>query len=224
MPKFTWSYSSLSLFQQCPRKYYRLKVVKDVKDKETEALLYGKEVHKAAEEYVRDGKPIPPQFSYIQKFLDPLKEIPGTKLCEYEMGLTQSLDPCGFKAPEVWWRGIADLLIINGDKARLVDYKTGKSSQYADVKQLELLSLAVFKHFPEVQSIKAGLIFMVAEDLVRAEYALSQQHDIWAKWLPELSRLEKSYEVDVWNAKPNFSCKKFCPVTDCEHNGKGEWR
>jgi RecB family exonuclease len=224
MSKFTWSYSSLSLFQQCPRKYYRLKVVKDVKDKETEALLYGKEVHKAAEEYVRDGKPIPPQFSYIQKFLDPLKEIPGTKLCEYEMGLTEKLEPCGFKAPEVWWRGIADLLIINGDKARLVDYKTGKSSQYADVKQLELLSLAVFKHFPEVQSIKAGLIFMVAEDLVRAEYALSQQHDIWAKWLPELSRLEKSYEVDVWNAKPNFSCKKFCPVTDCEHNGKGEWR
>jgi PD-(D/E)XK nuclease superfamily len=224
MSKFTWSYSSLSLFQQCPRKYYRLKVVKDVKDKETEALLYGKKVHKAAEEYVRDGKPIPPQFSYIQKFLDPLKEIPGTKLCEYEMGLTEKLEPCGFKAPEVWWRGIADLLIINGDKARLVDYKTGKSSQYADVKQLELLSFAVFKHFPEVQSIKAGLIFMVAEDLVRAEYALSQQHDIWAKWLPELSRLEKSYEVDVWNAKPNFSCKKFCPVTDCEHNGKGEWR
>ncbi len=224
MSKFTWSYSSLSLFQQCPRKYYRLKVVKDVKDKETEALLYGKEVHKAAEEYVRDGKPIPPQFSYIQKFLDPLKEIPGTKLCEYEMGLTEKLEPCGFKAPEVWWRGIADLLIINGDKARLVDYKTGKSSQYADVKQLELLSLAVFKHFPEVQSIKAGLIFMVAEDLVRAEYALNQQQDIWAKWLPELSRLEKSYEVDVWNAKPNFSCKKFCPVTDCEHNGKGEWR
>lgn len=224
MSKFTWSYSSLSLFQQCPRKYYRLKVVKDVKDKETEALLYGKEVHKAAEEYVRDGKSIPPQFSYVQKFLDPLKEIPGTKLCEYEMGLTEKLEPCGFKAPEVWWRGIADLLIINGDKARLVDYKTGKSSQYADVKQLELLSLAVFKHFPEVQSIKAGLIFMVAEDLVKAEYALSQQHDIWAKWLPELSRLEKSYEVDVWNAKPNFSCKKFCPVTDCEHNGKGEWR
>lgn len=224
MPNFTWSYSSLSLFQQCPRKYHRLRVVKDIKEGTTEALTYGKEAHKAAEEYVRDGKPIPPQFSYMQKYLDPLIALPGEKLCEYEMGLTYELKPCGFKAPDVWWRGIADLLIIDGPKARLIDYKTGKSSQYADVKQLELLSLATFKHFPEVQSIKAGLIFIVAEDLVKAEYAFDQQHDIWAKWLPELSRLEKSYEVDVWNAKPNFTCKKFCPVTDCEHNGKGEWR
>lgn len=90
MSKFTWSYSSLSLFQQCPRKYYRLKVVKDVKDKETEALLYGKEVHKAAEEYVRDGKPIPPQFSYIQKFLDPLKEIPEQSSASMRWGLRRS--------------------------------------------------------------------------------------------------------------------------------------
>jgi hypothetical protein len=89
---------------------------------------------------------------------------------------------------------------------------------------LELLSLATFKHFPEVKKIKAGLVFFVAQDLVKAEYVDTQLHDIWAKWAPELLRLEKSYEVDVWNAKPNFTCRKFCPVTDCEHNGKGEWR
>lgn len=224
MPNFTWSYSALSLYQQCPRKYHRLKVVKDIKDKETHALIYGKEVHKAAEDYVRDGTPIPPQYAYIQQYVDPLKNLPGQKLCEYEMGLTRELEPCGFKDEGVWWRGIADLLIIDGEKATLIDYKTGKSSAYADVKQLELLSLATFKHFPEVKKIKAGLVFFVAQDLVKAEYVDTQLHDIWAKWAPELLRLEKSYEVDVWNAKPNFTCRKFCPVTDCEHNGKGEWR
>jgi len=30
-----------------PRKYYRLRVVKDIKESETEALIYGKEVHKS---------------------------------------------------------------------------------------------------------------------------------------------------------------------------------
>lgn len=224
MPNFTWSYSSLSLFQQCPRKYHRLKVVKDIKDKETEALIYGKEVHRVAEEYIRDGTPIPAKHNYIQKYLDPLKALPGEKLCEYQMGLTKELNPCGFMDKEVWWRGIADLLVINGEKATLVDYKTGKSSKYADIKQLELLSLATFKHFPEVKSVKAGLVFFVAEDLVKAEFVDAQLHDIWAKWAPELLRLEKSYEVDVWNAKPNFTCRNYCPVKDCEHNGKGEWR
>ena len=224
MPKFTWSYSSLSLFQQCPRKYHRLRVVKNIKEGETEALIYGKEVHKAAEDYVRDGTPIPAKFEYIKPYVDPLKDLPGEKLCEYQMGLTEALEPCGFFDKDVWWRGVADLLVVDGDKAHLIDYKTGKSSQYADVKQLELLALATFKHFPSITKIKAGLIFFVAQDLVKADFVDAQQEPLWAKWLPELSRLERSYEVDVWNPKPNFTCKKFCPVKDCEHNGKGEWR
>ena len=32
MTDYTWSYSALSTFQQCPRKYYRIKVAKDIKE------------------------------------------------------------------------------------------------------------------------------------------------------------------------------------------------
>jgi hypothetical protein len=41
------------------------------------------------------------------------------------MGLTQALEPCAFDAPDVWCRGVADLLIVNEEKgsARVVDYK-----------------------------------------------------------------------------------------------------
>ena len=56
------------------------------------------------------------------------------------MGITRDLRPCGFGARDVWWRGIVDLAIIDKErgKAFVVDYKTGKSSQYADKDQLEL--------------------------------------------------------------------------------------
>ena len=226
MPNFTWSYSSVSLYQQCPRKYHRLRVVKDIKEGVTGAIIYGKEVHKAAEEYVRDGKPIPPKYSYIQQYVDPLIQIPGTKMCEYRMGLNENLEACGFFDKNVWWRGVADLLILNEEnkKAHVIDYKTGKSAKYADTKQLELLSLATFKHFPYTEKIKSGLVFVVSQELVKADYDKQQEKTLWAKWLPELSRLERSYEVDVWNPKPNFTCRKHCPVLDCEHNGKGEYR
>ena len=145
-------------------------------------------------------------------------------MCEYEMGLTKDFQPCGFRDENVWFRGIADLLIIDGDQAKLIDYKTGKKSQYADTKQLELLALLVFKHFPYVQSIRAGLVFVVAEDLVKAEFNADVQEGAWQRWLPEIQRLEKAMETEVWNARPNFTCRKFCPVVDCEHNGKGEFR
>lgn len=226
MTNYTWSYSSISLFQQCPRKYYRLRVVKDIVEPPTPHLDYGKEVHKAAEDYVCGGIPIPEKYGYIKPHLDVLLQIPGKRYCEYEMGLTKEFEPCKFRDPNVWVRGIADLLVIDEEKesARIIDYKTGKSSQYADTKQLELLALLVFKHFPFVKTIKAGLMFVVAEDLIRANYEAKAQNEVWQKWLPEIQRLEKAFDTEVWNAKPNFTCRKFCPVVDCEHNGKGEWR
>jgi RecB family exonuclease len=222
--KYTWSYSSISLFQQCPRKYYRLRVKKDIVEPHQAHLDYGKEVHKAAEDYVCHDKSLDPRYIFIKPALDALKSLSGEKHCEYEMGLTKNFDPCGFRDPDVWFRGIADLLILDGEHAHIIDYKTGKSSQYADTKQLELLALLTFKHFPQIKTIKAGLVFVVAEDLVRASYFTDAQQEAWAKWLPEIQRLEQALNTDVWNARPNFTCRKFCPVQDCEHNGKGIYR
>ena len=59
-----WSFSSLKTFQQCPRKYYHTKILKDVREPDTVATLYGKSAHTVAEEYIRDGAPIPAQFEY----------------------------------------------------------------------------------------------------------------------------------------------------------------
>jgi hypothetical protein len=216
--KYTWSYSSLDLFKQCPQKYYRLRVLKDVKDPPAEHLNYGLAVHKAAEDYIGKGVPIPEKYVAILKTpLDRLNAMEGEKHCELRLGLTQGLEPCGFFAPDVWWRGVADLIIINNDSAYVVDYKTGKSSKYADTKQLELLSLAVFKHFPQVKKIKGGLLFVVANDLIKANYEQDKAGVYWTKWLEDTGRLEAAITNDVWNAKPNFTCKGWCPVVDCPH-------
>ena len=167
----TWSYSNLSLYQQCPKKYYHLRVAKDVKEAPSEALSFGNEIHKIAQEYIDSGKPIPGKYvDVMQAPLDKLKAMDGQKLCENKLGLTADLKPCGFFDKNVWWRGIADLIVLQDDKAFTVDYKTGKSSKYADLKQLEVLSLAIFKHFPHVKKVKAGLMFLFAEDFVKADY------------------------------------------------------
>jgi hypothetical protein len=220
----TWSYSSIGLFDQCPKKYYHLRVIKDVVEPETEHLTYGKMVHEAAEKYIRDGEQVPEKFSFITPVLDVLKDIPGRKLCEHKLGLTEDLEPCGFFDKNVWFRGVVDLLIIQDDLAHIVDYKTGKSAQYADTKQLELMALAVFKHFPLVERVKAGLAFLVSEDFVKANFTKYEAPERWLTWIQQTDKLTAAYDNDVWNAKPNFTCRKFCPVKDCEHNGKGNYR
>jgi hypothetical protein len=207
----------LDLFKQCPQKYYRLRIAKDVKDPPTEHLTYGLAVHKAAEDYIGKGVPVPEKYSYMVPTLDKLKAMSGEKHCEMRLGLTKNLDPCGFFDKAVWWRGVADLIILDGDKAKVFDYKTGKSAKYADTQQLEILSLAVFKHFPQVKKVKAGLLFVVANDLIKANYEQDKAGVYWTKWLEDTNRLEASIVNDVWNKKPNFTCRGWCPVTDCEH-------
>jgi CRISPR/Cas system-associated exonuclease Cas4 (RecB family) len=217
-----WSYSSIKLFEQCPRKYYHLKIVKDVVEPETEALLYGSRFHEAAEKYVRDDEPLPLYFMFVKQTLDNLKQISGERLCEYEMGITKDLEPCEFNAPDVWYRGIADLLIIDREKgeARVIDYKTGKSAKYADPEQLELMSLCVFKHFPEIRRVKAGLLFVIANALVKSQYNAEQQEFLWTKWSDRNKRLAFASESDTWNPKPSGLCRKHCAVLTCSHNGR----
>lgn len=218
----TWSFSRIKAFEQCPKKFYHLKVSKDYVEPETDAMTYGTEFHEAAEFYVRDGTPLPEHFMFAKDGLDALIRLDGDKLCEYEMGLTESLEPCGFKGEGVWFRGIADLLVLNREKKRafVVDYKTGRSAKYADKGQLELMALCVFKHFPEIEEVRAGLMFVVSNEFVKDSYHRKDEHKMWRKWLSDYANMEKAYERDVWNAKPSGLCRKHCIVTECPHNGR----
>lgn len=226
MPKvLPWSYSSLTLFDQCPKKYCHLKILRDVEEPESEAIIYGKEVHLAAEEYIRDGKPIPEKYGYVVPMLEKLNKIKGDKYCEYKMGVKKN--PMGysitnFSDPHAWYRGIADLLIVDkeGREARVIDYKTGKSAQYADTKQLKLLAAATFVHFPYVKKIKAGLLFVVAKDFITEEYQVENVKEYFEPFVPIVEQLQVAVESDTWNPKRNFTCKNWCPVLSCAHNGR----
>jgi len=215
-----WSFSSLKTFEQCPKKYYHIKVAKDIVDVPHEAALYGSAVHKAAEEHVRDGKPMPKKYAYMEPILESLKKIPGERFCELELGLTKDLKPCGFKAPDVWWHGIVDLLIVDKAKgvAHMVDYKTSKSARYADTKQLDLMATAVFAHFPDVHRIKSALLFVVSNEFVRKEHYVGSRKEYMDGVMPTIKRLEHAFETDVWNPMKGPLCR-FCPVKSCQHYG-----
>ena len=87
MTSYSWSYSSLDLFQQCPHKYYRLKVKKDIKEPVSEHLVYGLDMHKAAEEYIKEGKPIPERFKYLTPVLNKLKRVRRGKVVRVSDGI-----------------------------------------------------------------------------------------------------------------------------------------
>ena len=218
MTNLIWSFSSLKTFVQCPRKYYHIKVAKDVENSDNEYSIYGKEMHLAAEEYIRDGIDLPPRFEYLRSSLDILNNIEGEKHCEVKLGLTKTLESCEFDAPNVWWHGVADLVIINKKTgtAYSIDYKTSKNAKYADVSQLDLVACGLFAKFPEVKVVKSALLFVVSKEFVRALHLETMKGSYMDKIMPHIERLEGAFESGVWNPRQSGLCG-WCPVTTCEH-------
>lgn len=214
-----WSYSSIKTFDQCPKKYFHLKVIKDVKDIPGEAADYGTAVHEAAELFIKDGTPIPEKFAYMRPIMEPLAAKKGTKHTELRLGVRKTdtgYESTTFFAKDVWWRGIVDLLIVNGKTAYMIDYKTGKSAKYADMKQLDLMAGAIFVHYPEVQKIKSALAFVVSNEFPKKVHVREKLDQYFNVFNDQLDQLESAIDNGIWNAKTSPLCG-WCPVKSCEH-------
>lgn len=216
-----WSHSGLKGYETCPRQFHEVKILKRYPREETEATMYGTQLHEQAELFIRDGKPLAPGFDFLQPTLEMLNAMPGRKLTEHQMALTQGLQPCAFKDPDYWCRGIADLVIINDENltARVFDYKSG-SDKYPDTDQLTLMSLMVLAHFPHIREVSSGLLFVVKDSVVRHRVHREQWAELWWGFRERVARLDASLYHDTWNPKSSGLCKKHCPVVTCEFCGR----
>ena len=213
-PTYTWSFSSLKDYMNCPKQYQEIKVLKRFFKAPTAAMTYGNEAHKAAENYVKDGTPLAKNYASFKPVLDVLIETEGEKYPEYRMALDRDGNACEY-GKGYWVRGIVDLLILNGDTAHIIDYKTG-SNKYAEPLQLKLMALMTFAHFPQVQTIKAGLLFIAYDSFMDESYKREDIDTLWTHFHQQLAKLDTSYASDVWNPNPTPLCG-WCPVKTCDY-------
>jgi|TARA_R110000744_G_scaffold32453_1_gene75936 hypothetical protein len=213
------SYSHIKAFEQCPKQFYHAKHLNEFPFQESEHTLYGKEMHTAAEDYIGKDTPLSSRFSYLSDSLDSLKRKQGNKFPEIKLGITASFVPCGFFSKEVWIRGVLDLLILDGSKAWIIDYKSSKKTEYADKDQLELMALLTFASYPEVETINAGLLFPRVNKLIKAKYSKADKGKLWSGWVARNDAMKRAYELDKWATRQSGLCRRHCPVTQCIHNG-----
>lgn len=209
-----WSYSGLKDYINCPRQYHEVKVLKKFQKAPTQQMLYGTEVHSALENYVKDATPLATNYQRFQKQIDPLRDMAGIKYPEHRMALTYDKAPCDFDGDSYWVRGIADLLVVDGTQGFIVDYKTG-SNRYPDPKQLQLMALMAFAHFPEVEHFKAGLLFVMHDHFVTSEYQRKDMNSLWEDFSWNLERLLQSHQSSTWQENPTPLCG-WCPVKECK--------
>lgn len=210
-----WTYSQLDSFETCPKKFYHLKVVKDFVDPPTVHTEWGTRVHSALEDHLLKGTPLPEGMQQWQTLLSRIKALPGEKLTEHKYSLTRSFEPCDWK--EAWTRGIADLVVVKGHHAAVIDYKTGKRKP---TEQLDLYAAYVFHHHPDVTKVTTGFVWLKERKIDWKTIERGQLAELWQSFLPRIAKLESAYARDKWPARTSGLCNGWCPVTSCEFNKK----
>jgi RecB family exonuclease len=213
------SYSRLNVFEQCEARFDYQYISKRVVDQQNEASAYGDRVHGVLEQYGQhlvSGTPMP-ELSVegeqtIAKWgalVTRIASRPGKKYFEHQMAVNIDLKPVGWFDGDVWIRGIADLLTIDGDTAYCLDYKTGKIKD--DPTQLQLFALMVFWHFPQVERVKTAFIWLKFDTLDSTVYKRLHMDSLWQAVQPRFARVQEVIELGVFKAKPSGLCP-WCPA------------
>ncbi|MFM1990275.1 MAG: hypothetical protein RJA99_3232 [Pseudomonadota bacterium] len=215
-----WTYSQLDSFESCPKKFYHLKVVRDVVEPPSVHTEWGTKVHTAFEDAIKKGDHLPEGMTQWQVLANKLAKLPGEKLTEVKFAIDRSFQPADWK--NSWSRGIADLLVVCGEKAAVMDYKTGKRKPS---EQLDLYANYVFHHYPQVNKVTTGFVWLKDRRIDWKPITRSSLSETWQSLLPRVRKLESAYERDSWPARPSGLCNGWCPVTSCQFNkdrsGKG---
>lgn len=221
--QFAWSYSKLKNFETCPKRYYEVDVAKSYKDEPSEAILWGNQVHEALATSIDKRTPLPLEMSDFQPFVNEIVTSAdglGAKIVvEQKYAITRDLQPTTWFGHNVWYRGIADVVIRSGAVAIALDWKTGKVLN--DHSQLMLMGQCLFSHFPELQKVRTSYIWLKEDAKSTDNYTRQDIANDWVGLLPRVEALENAHKTQSFPPKPSYLCRSYCPVQSCVHHGKG---
>jgi hypothetical protein len=215
--KLSHSYSAIKLYDNCPLRYFRQRVVKDVTDEAGEASVHGERVHASLEKRLTEKTPLPKELEGHEEVCRALEVISndsgGKLLIEHELTLNENLEPTTWWAPDAWIRSKLDVLVLRKKDAVVVDWKTG--ARRPDMFQMRMFAAQVFKHYEDVKSIRVALVWLKHNTTDKEVFTRSQTNELWTEIMSKIGRIYKSLEHDKWPAKPSGLCR-YCPARhDC---------
>lgn len=244
-PKYTWSFSSLGLFE-CPKKYELLRAKRLIESPKSEAGNEGARLHELIEVYLKGGE-LDPDIARWKRTLDVYKAKDGKCEEEYAFKWTpcislnndavQELNPvyerklirCKGDDPERWYLGYIDWMKIDGNKCEIADWKTGKVKV---TKQLQLYAWVIMLAHPEIDTVKVTFHFLNYNDQVSDWFYRKDMEKMFKYFKDILDEIDRCYLTDVWFEIPGDIVKKtgrgqnctYCPATK-QHcsNGKEEF-
>lgn len=233
--QISWSWSRLDCFEQCPRKFQGTYITKDFPKPDFEAAHFakGKAAHFLMEEHfktgcdlkqtvykymddrgkmhytIHAGPSVIQQFNFDFRFLDKFCATinKATQVIpEMQVTFGVRMNELSWFDKKAWCRVIFDLLIIVGDFALVIDWKSGKVKPYSD--QLKLFAGAVMTKYPQVKQVLTAYVWLEHPNQapVWAEYSTLDHEAIWMEFGDRAELIQLANESGNWPAKKNMFC------------------
>lgn len=221
---FTTTYSKIKNFETCARRYHEVDILK-LYEMDTVELDRGNRMHKAMHDRVLKRIELPLEFGYMEKWAKKLTTIVDPQQiiqCELKLAISRTLDGVAYYDKRVWIRAVIDYIIMVPDTigyfAHVVDYKTGKPKD--DDTQLIINAAAVFANNSMINSIRTTFLWTEYDD---TRHFIIERKDLAGLWPDIVTRINKVEQAHKNNDFPETKCglcRDYCPVVECQFNGK----
>jgi len=206
-----WSHSALNSYENCAYKHYVTRIAKTIKDVFGPEAQEGTKIHERLENRLLKGVPLSGLMKEYEDLCRAIEKAAGELHPECKFTLTREMKPTTYYGKNAWFRGIIDVLKVNGKSAWIGDWKTGKVKN--DYDQLELFAGVVFIFYPEVMEVKANYIWTKTRELSPTQvYTRDMLHEIWGKYIPRAMALEQAAAEGKWPTNVTGLCKSYCVV------------
>lgn len=220
---FAWSYSKLKNYETCPKRHYEIDLAKNYAEEQNPdpntPLNWGNRFHEHAALALTTNNPLPTQFIEYQHWIDRVHNGPGKLYVEQKYAITREFQPTTYFAKDVWYRGIGDVVRIDGPVGLVLDWKTGKV--VVDSVQLMLMAQCIFAHYPEVKLVRSEFVWIKDDCTTPEVFTRKEVAENWVALLDRVKAMEDADEKQEYPPKPGGLCRSWCIVTGCPYHGKG---
>lgn len=155
-----WSYSSLSMYEECPAKW-KYAYVDKLPQPTSAAMERGTALHKLCEDVLNGAEAVPPELDKIAPLLVRLKAREAQAEKAWRLNPQWQPVPSGS-----WVLAIVDVHFMVDDALHIYDFKSGHPYP-SHTKQLELYALIGLATYPQAQRVECGAIYIDSGKLSR---------------------------------------------------------
>jgi CRISPR/Cas system-associated exonuclease Cas4 (RecB family) len=215
------SWSRLTTYQQCPRKFNLQFISKSFKEEEKSIhLIKGEQLHKQLEDYVlaKNGQgtmPLgfSPEVRETLPYVDKLYQLYDSVHPEAQVACDINWKPVEWFDKQTAWRAIWDVVGLRPQTCFIGDYKSGRIYPYGQgYGQLHLSAVVALERFQEVPEVNAAYVYVEHKKvtpikLTRADLPKAREH--FEK------EFDKVQHEKNWDPTPNEYCK-YCQATKAQ--------